>query len=106
MTRQLSPAALAAKAIRKELKEKFPGVKFSVRSSNFSMGNSVDVSYDTRAHGCPEGDGKAPVDKVWAVVGKYQYGHFDGMTDSYEYSNRQDDIPQAKYVHVSQKWSR
>jgi len=104
MTRQLSTAALAAKAIRKELKEKFPGVKFSVRSSNFSMGNSVDIEYDVIAHGV-EGDNKAPVKGVWEVVGKYQYGHFDIMTDSYEYSNRQDDIPQVKYVHVSHKWS-
>lgn len=104
MARQLSSAALAAKAIRKELKEKFPGVKFSVRSSNFSMGNSVDIAYDTVLHGEQDGDGKAPASEVWKVANKYQYGHFDGMTDSYEYSNRHDDLPQAKYVHVSHKW--
>lgn len=105
MTRQLSTAALAAKAIRKELKEKFPGVKFSVRSNNFAGGNAVDVSYDIVSLG-DRGDGTVPVDAVWDIVKKYQYGHFDGMTDSYEYSNRQDDIPQAKYVHVSKKWRR
>lgn len=104
MTRQLSTAALAAKAIRKELKEKFPGVKFSVRSSNFSMGNSVDISYDVITHGV-EGDNKAPVKDVWDIASKYQYGHFDGMTDSYEYSNFHDDLPQVKYVNVSHKWS-
>jgi len=95
MARQLSSAALAAKAIRKELKEKFPGVKFSVRSSNFSMGNSVDIAYNTVLHGF-DGDGKAPANEVWKVANKYQYGHFDGMTDSYEYSNCHDDLPASK----------
>ncbi len=32
-----------AKLIRKDLKTAFPGVKFSVRSSSYSMGSSIDV---------------------------------------------------------------
>ena len=35
------------------------------------------------------------------IVSKYQYGHFDGMNDIYEYSNSREDIPQAKYIHVN-----
>jgi hypothetical protein len=35
----------AAKLLRKELREKFPGVKFSVRIDRFSMGESVDVRW-------------------------------------------------------------
>src|SRR5690606_1470110 len=37
--------ATVAKEIRKELKEVFPNVKFSVRSSNYSMGSSIYISW-------------------------------------------------------------
>lgn len=37
--------AMVAKQIRAELKEKFPTVKFSVRSSNYSMGCSINVKW-------------------------------------------------------------
>lgn len=91
MSKQQSPQALAAKAIRKELKAAFPGVKFSVRSESFAGGNSVDIFYE---------DGPV-IGDVEAVVGKYQYGSFNGMEDLYEYDNCSDDLPQAKYVQVS-----
>jgi hypothetical protein len=61
----------AAKGIRSELKAAFPGTKFSVRTSYFSMGNSIDISWDF-------GPTCAAVD---AIVKKYQYGRFDSMTD-------------------------
>jgi hypothetical protein len=83
-----STAANCAAAIREELKEVFPGVKFSVKSDNFSMGNSVRISYT---------DGPT-TDQVEEITKKYQYGHFNGMEDIYEYSNSREDIPQAKYV--------
>jgi hypothetical protein len=64
----------AAKAIRSELKVKFPGIKFSVRS-DAGRGSSIDIGWT---------DG--PTDEqVAAVTGKYALGHFDGMTDSYNY---------------------
>jgi hypothetical protein len=89
--RELTEAAKAAKAIKAELKKAFPSIKFSVRSSNFSMGNSVDIGWTN-----------GPVTKaVEEITDKYQYGHFDGMIDLYEYSNNRDDIPQAKYVFAS-----
>ncbi|WP_342422334.1 LPD29 domain-containing protein [Paenibacillus sp. FSL E2-0178] len=44
-TMQMSDCVQAAKEIRAALKVAFPGVKFSVRSSRFSMGSSVDISW-------------------------------------------------------------
>lgn len=38
--------AMVASEMRKELIVVFPGVKFSVRSSNYSMGCSINVSWD------------------------------------------------------------
>lgn len=90
-----STAANTAVAIRQELKNKFPGIKFSVTSDNFSMGNSVDIRWT---------DGPTS-DEVDSITSKYQYGHFDGMTDMYESSNRRSDIPQAKYVQTSRDMS-
>lgn len=86
----------AAKNIRTELKAAFPGVKFSVRSDSFSNGCSIDVRWT---------DG--PITKrVDEIVGKYQYGSFDGMTDCYNYNNKSarewtDKHGGTKYAHCS-----
>lgn len=87
----------AAKNIRKELAEAFPGVKFSVRCSRFSGGNSIDVSWT---------DGPTS-NRVEAIIGKYKDGDFDGMTDSYNYL-RDDWTAKyggAKYVHTRREHS-
>lgn len=94
-TRTKTTHAAAAQAIRQDLKKAFPGVKFMVRSRSFSMGNSVDVEWT-------DGPTRSEVDRI---IGRYQYGHFDGMQDLYEYSNRRDDLPQAKYVSGSRSMS-
>ena len=86
----MTQAAQTARAIRQDLKIKFPGINFRVRSENFAGGNSVDVDYDNFL----------PTQEIEKVIKKYQYGHFDGMIDLYEYSNSRDDIPQVKYVMV------
>ena len=87
-------AAKTAQAIKKDLKAKFPGVAFSVKSENYAGGNSVDISYKaTRETPAPKA--------IQEIVGKYQFGHFDGMQDLYEYSNTREDIPQAKFVFVN-----
>jgi len=90
----VSSHAAAAKAIRAELAATFPGIKFSVTSETYSMGNSVSIDWT---------DGPT-VKEVEQFTSKYQYGHFDGMTDMYEHTNSRDDIPQVKYVkeHRSQ----
>ncbi len=88
--KKLTEAAQAAKLMRAELKKAFPNIKFSVRSSNFAGGDAVDVSWTN-----------GPVrDTVTEITGKYQYGHFDGMIDLYEYSNNIEGLPQAKFVHA------
>jgi hypothetical protein len=95
MKKTLTEAAQAAKAIKQELKKTFPGIKFSVRSDNFSMGDSVHIGWT---------DGPT-VKQVDTVVDKYQYGHFNGMEDIYENSNNRNDLPQAKFVMADRKIS-
>lgn len=97
-----SGAALTAAAIRarlkKEFKEKFPEVKFSVTSSNFSMGNSVDIEWT---------DGPM-CEAVEAITSQYQYGRFDGMQDlAYNVKIDEEGLgcPGAKYVHASRHLS-
>jgi len=87
-----SVQASVAKTIRRELKEKFPGIKFSVRSESFAGGNSVDIYY---TNGVPE-------DEIRKLVNKYQSGYFDGMVDMYNYYGNRD-YPTAKYVMVNRK---
>jgi hypothetical protein len=83
--------AQTAKAIRQELKAKFPSIKFSVTSSSFSMGDDVRVDWENGP----------TVKEVEEITDKYEEGTFDGMIDLYEYDNRRDDIPQVKYVMTS-----
>lgn len=90
-----SSSANCAAAIREELKKEFEKVKFSVKSSNFSGGDSVSIEWT---------DGPTS-EQVDGVVKKYQYGHFNGMDDIYEYSNSREDIPQSKYVHTNREIS-
>lgn len=93
---QLSNHAAAAAAIRAELKKH--GLKARVRSRSFSMGDAVDV--DVYADLMP-----AARKEVEAFCGQFQYGHFDGMQDLYEASNRRADLPQSKFVHVTVHYS-
>lgn len=61
--------------MRNELKRKFPAVKFSVRYSSFSGGDSVDVVY---TDGVLESE-------VAKVVNKYQDSHSDFSGDYWDY---------------------
>lgn len=72
MEQVYNSATAAAAGLRAELKAAFPGIKFSVRTSYFSGGNSIDISWNFGP----------TVDAVRAISHKYQYGRFDGMTDS------------------------
>lgn len=93
--RELSTHAAAAKMIRAEMKKR--GIKGRVRSSTFSMGDSVTVTVEDLLPGV--------VKELEAFVNQFKYGHFDGMTDMYAYSNRREDIPQVKYVTVNAHYS-
>lgn len=82
----------AAKNCRIELKAAFPGVKFSVRTSRFSGGDSMDVQWI---------DGPTS-DQVSSIVDRYSAGHFNGSDDSYNYSDSAwtAAFGDAKYVHT------
>lgn len=95
MTKQISEHAAAAKAIRTELKAN--GINARVRASTGSMTSSVNVDIEQDLT-------PAAIEEIKTFCNRYQMGHFDGMTDMYEYSNRQD-LPQVKFVFVSVKYS-
>lgn len=95
MKKEMSTHAKAAKSIRNDLKKEFPLIKFQVRSETFSGGDSVGVEWINGPN----------YDQVNKIIKKYEYGHFDAMFDSYEYSNSRKDIPQVKYVQTERKIS-
>lgn len=74
--REYLSCAETAKLIRAALKESFPGVKFSVRSSVYAGGASININYV---------DGPT-YEQVKAVAGMFEGSYFDGMTD-YKGSN-------------------
>ena len=82
----------AAKAIRKELKAKFPNTKFSVRSDY----NSVRIEWT---------DGYT-LDEVDAVVQRYKAGSFNGMIDMYEYDHdNPENLDRAQYIFTTRNLS-
>lgn len=87
----------AAKNARIELKAAFPGVKFSVKTSRFSGGDSMTARWT-------DGPNTSQVD---AIVDKYSAGRFNGSDDSYNYTagawNRA--FGDAKYVHTTRDLS-
>ena len=87
----------AAKNIRIELARAFPGVKFSVKTRRFSMGNAIDVHWT---------DGPISA-QVNPIIDQYSAGDFDGMTDSYDYRHNAwvDAFGDAKYVHATREHS-
>jgi hypothetical protein len=95
MTRTLSTHAKAAKEIRRKLKATYPTCTFSVKSRSFSGGDAVDIVWT---------DGPTTY-KVEEIVNLHQMGHFDGMQDLYEYTNRHPNIPQVKYAHTRRELS-
>ena len=66
-----------AKLLRTSLKEAFPGVKFTVRSSVYAGGASIDVGWTA---------GPYPA-QVKAISRLFAGACFDGMTDMKEYVN-------------------
>ena len=93
MTKYKSTHAKAAAAIKAELKTLYPQLAVKVKSECFSMGNAVRVALppETTADFAKE---------VRNIVEKYKYGTFNSMNDCYEYTNRNDNLPQVKYIEV------
>ena len=71
MTTKILTCAETAKLIRQVLKESFPGVKFSVKSSTYSGGASVSIRWT-------DGPNDA---QVRAAVGSFDGAYFDGSID-------------------------
>lgn len=88
----------ATKNMKIELGRAFPGVKFSIKSSRFSMGDSITVSW-------VDGPCTSQVDEI---IDRYSAGSFDGMTDCYEYRGDRcwpQAFGDAKYVHSKRDMS-
>ena len=85
-----SMQARAAKLMRQYLKTE--GIKGKVTSSASAGTTSIDIDLLNET---PDN-----VAKATAKAKIYQYGHFDGMNDCYEYSNTIDDLPQVRHVFV------
>ena len=94
--RRTTEAGEAAKEIRQVLKAAFPGQKFEVLSKTYSGGNSIDISYQNGP----------TVKEVNRYVRDFEYGQFDGMTDMYNITNRNKNIPQVKYLFVNRDMSK
>lgn len=94
---QGSGPVVAAKNLRVELKRAFPAVAFSVRTSQYSGGNSVTVAWT-------DGPTREQVEKI---ANKYAGGDFDGMTDSYEYRRSPwiEVFGDAKYISCNRSYS-
>lgn len=67
--------AETAKLVRAALKTAFPGIKFSVKSSTYSGGASIDVNWT-------DGPTSKEVD---AIAKRFEGAAFDGMIDLKEY---------------------
>jgi hypothetical protein len=93
--RRQSDHAAAAAAIRRHIKGL--GIKAKVTSESYSMGSSVRVSVEDLDPFISQ--------QIEEFAGQFQYGHFDGMIDMYEYSNSRKDIPQVKFVFVENRAS-
>jgi len=89
--------ALAAANIRKLLKQKFPGQKFSVTSESFSMGNAVRVNWE-------DGPTSKEVEKI---TSPFVSSGSDGMQDlSYHVSSPWHIFGDSKYITTSRDLSQ
>ncbi len=79
------------KMLKQILKLYWPDIKFSARHKSYSMGDSIDVTWD-------DGPESSEVSKV---IGKYHNKGFDGSTDS-SYSI---DVPwDTDYVYAQRNY--
>ena len=95
MKKEMSSQAKAAKMIRQFMKAN--GIAGSVRSDSFAGGDSISIRVEDLN----------PIQyKVLKdYANDFQYGSFNGMIDLYEYDNRNDSIPQVKFVSINNKMS-
>jgi len=94
-TKAISSHAAVAKACKAFCKSK--GIPCKATSSSFSMGDSVRVKVENQPPHI--------MTMLNDELKQYQYGHFNGMEDIYEYSNSRDDVPQTKYLSIDNSYS-
>lgn len=95
MEKKISNHAAAAKMIRQYMKAN--GFVGRVNAEAYSMGSSVRVYVQDLP--------PARLEELENYAGQFEYGHFDGMIDLYEYSNVREDIPQVRFVFVNNEIS-
>lgn len=88
---KISDHAAVAKLCKQYLKAH--NIAGTARSQTYSGGESVRVHVINQR---PE-----VAEALEKEFSKYQYGHFDGMQDLYEYSNCNDGLPQIKFMFVN-----
>ncbi len=82
--------AEVASLIKKHLKAK--KIQNKVTSKSFAGGASVTVILFNASDAVQK--------SVADYCAQYEKGNFDGMTDSYNFSNVRRDIPQVKYLMI------
>ena len=90
MTKKLSDYAQVAKLLKQKGKEL--GLTLSATSQSFAGGNSVDVYVS-------KGSDTA-IQELKDFSKQFVYGKFDGMTDYYDITNWNENIPQTKYLFI------
>lgn len=85
------PSTEVAKIVRKTLRESFPGVKFSVRTSKYAGGSSIDVRWT-------DGPTESRVD---GAIGHLHGASFDGMTDMKSFHTTEINTDDFEYEEVS-----
>lgn len=90
-TTATAPETTAAQEIRKIMKASFPTVKFSITSDY----NSVRIKWT-------DGPTTSLVDELTA---DYAMGSFNSTEDIYEYNNRNNSLPQVKYIFTERSMS-
>lgn len=101
---RMSSHALGARNLRLLLRKRFPGREFSVRSSTFANGTSIDVSW--LPVDLEEEQAEALRQEVEKTVNLFAYGQYQGMDDSFTYSTGEarainEALGSAKYVSAT-----
>lgn len=97
MSKRYIDVAESAKLIRKLLASKFPGVKFSVRSSRYAGGASIDIKWNNGP----------TLHSVRKYTDPFAGAHFDGMIDLQSYVSSYI-LPDGTVVHglTDEQWEK
>lgn len=100
MTRPKNKAAEAARLVKKDILARFPKLGVSVRSEYYATGESK-VSVILLP--CEPMVEESVAKEISEIISKYKKGYFEGLDDSYKYTNLRSDIPQVYYLGIYRK---